>query len=252
MTWMAHALKSDLHLPRWLMGFEGEENEPDLSALEGLSDEDLEALDELADLTPEEVQALAEASEPSEAEKAVQGLKEALRKERNQRRELARENKRLTAEAEKASKKPVPKSGSGSKSTEDDEDDSKTAELEESRQRSVRLAERLAKNAVDTSIIKAAGPFKFKDVDDVLALINRADIDVEQDDDDPTSVEVDEDTVKDALKALAKKKPHLLVQEEKEGGPSGSGSKFGGGRNGNDATSKDALKKKYPALNRRR
>ena len=55
------------------------------------------------------------------------------------------------------------------------------------------------------------------------------------------------DNSTDALKALAKAKPHLLVAE---GEGTKSASKFGGGQKSQDQLDEEALMAKYPALRR--
>lgn len=110
------------------------------------------------------------------------------------------------------------------------------------------LAVKLRDQAVDQEIVKIASKLNFRDIDDALTLVKRADIEVDQDDDDPSEIEVDLDSVETAIKALATKKPHLLLAE---GDREPSGSKFSGGKGKKKAdASEEALKNKYPALNR--
>lgn len=167
------------------------------------------------------------------------GLKSALRKERQLRRALEKENRQL----KKGSTKPKAKA----KEDEDSDDSSSNSEEDQVAQaRQEKLAGKLLNNAINTEIIKVAGG-SFKDIDDVLALINRELIDADQDDDDPSEVTIDAESVKDAVKALAKKKPHLLAGGT--GGPK-SGSKFGGSRKSKDGMTEEQLLEKYPALRR--
>jgi hypothetical protein len=89
--------------------------------------------------------------------------------------------------------------------------------------------------------------------------VRRSDIDFDQDDDDPSEVEVDLDTVMDALKDLARRKPHLVVKKgsgngKSDGGdgkPAKSGSKGAGKGGDKTKTTEETLKTKYPALGRR-
>lgn len=239
----------------WLTTLRGFE-EPDLSALEGLEPEDLEALEALTDagLTAEQIAAMAAENEPSEAEQELAGVREALRKERLQRRQLQKQLKAAGV------KPPVKKAAAKQGSTESETDDE---ELQQAVTKAEKLAGQLATSAVNTAIMQVMNSNdkkvpKFTDIDDVLQLISRGDIDVEQDDDDPSQITVDKDTIKEALKALAKKKPHLLTRDDGEGGKGGgkpdekpgTGSKFGGGRRGNESSQTQALMDKYPALKR--
>jgi hypothetical protein len=94
-------------------------------------------------------------------------------------------------------------------------------------------------------ITKLATKMKFRDLDDALKLVERDDIDVDQDDDDPSQVDIDETSVNDALKKLAKSKPHLLIA----GGDSGpSGGNLGSQNKSKDQLDEDKLKELYPTL----
>jgi len=173
-----------------------------------------------------------------EAKPDVEGLKSALSKERKGRREAERELRK---------ERRVKQEQQQTKDQEQDEVKRIQAERDTERSKSEKLAERLANVAVDSAIMRYAGD-QFADMDDVLKLINRTDIDVDQDDEDPSSVNIDEDTVKEAIKSLAKAKPHLL-KVTGEGG-SATGSAFGGGNKSGkkDALSEEAIMAQYPAL----
>ena len=170
--------------------------------------------------------------------KGNEGLKSALTKERKERRRLERENKRL-AKAQK--------------DREDAEKDDATKAKDEAaaeKTKSAKLANRLRDTALDNSIIKLANGMNFADIDDALKLIDRDDIDIDQDEDDPSDIEIDEKTVKEALEALAKRKPHLLKSENGERKPPKSGSKTGGGEKTKEQLDDEALAARYPALRR--
>ena len=236
-----------------IIGFDKESEEEDESEEESEEDEESEEEEsEEEDESEEE-----EDDEKAELEEAKTQLKTALRKERKERRAAQKQMKDLQRQLDEL--KPTGKGGKGSegKGGSDDEKSEEDAEnkrkLASAEARSERLAERLARSAVDTTIIQVAGEAKmpkFTDIEDVLKLIDRDDIDLEQDEEDPSAVEVDKDTVRDALQTLAKAKKHLLVSGNGQGGDK-TGSKFGGG-NKKRTTSKDALRKKYPALGGRR
>lgn len=253
-------------LPDWLVGVEaillaeGDDDDDDDSTDDSEDDQDdsgdqSDDADDESDDDDEED----EDDKTKKVKKVKRGddetvrLKAALKKERLSRRKFEREARQL--------RKAVPaKKSVAKKQAKDEEAEAETrAEIEQARQRSERLAGKLARQAVDNVILKMAGGFKFKDPDDAIALVNRADIDVDQDDEDPSDVEVDEDTVKDALRRLAKRKPHLLVQEsdedeeEDDEGRStkrrrSTGSKFSGKKGRKDELSEEELRKRYSAL----
>lgn len=120
-----------------------------------------------------------------------------------------------------------------------------TAAAQQATERASRLAARLMETAVENVITKLAGKHSFADPDDVLRLLDRSTLAIDQDEDDPSIIEIDEAGVEAAIKALAKAKPHL-IKSNGDGEPSGS--KFGGGRK---PSSDDAdLYDRYPALAR--
>ncbi len=184
-------------------------------------------------------------------------VRAALRKERQGHRATKSELKK----AQRGQGAPPAKKGAKQES--DDERARQEAEREAA-SREEKIAAKLATKAVDSTIVRVAAklasdakkPIKFQDIDDVISLVNRGDIDVDQDDDDPSEIEVDEDSVREALKSLAKKKPHLLVtgtSSSNNGGDKGgkTGSKFGGKKGDQKTADEATLVKKYPALGRR-
>lgn len=171
----------------------------------------------------------------------VSGLKSALEKERNDRKAMEKELKALQ------------KKDQAAKDAELSEVDRLKKENEAEKARATKLAEGFRKNAVNQAVLKAAGAAKFRDPSDALRPEVLAAIGVEQDDDDPSSVTIDEKTVTDAIKALAKSKPHYLAtddggQQRQQQKPK-SGSQFGGGGTTSNLTADEqALIKRYPAL----
>lgn len=163
------------------------------------------------------------------------GLKSALQKERRERKRLEREAKELKKFKDEAE-------GKTKSDTDKAKEDASKAES-----KAQKLAVKLRDSALDNAIIKAAGGLKFRDIDDALKLVDRDAIDIEQDDDDPSEIDLDEESVKTALEKLAKAKPHLIVAE---GQGEKSGSKFNGGKKPSKQTDEDVLRSKYPALNR--
>lgn len=215
-----------------LIGFEDGDDDGDEDT-EDSEDEDENSEDEEDNSSDDD-----DDSEDDDEEKPdVKGLKSALAKERAERRRLQKENKAL--------KRSQPAKKAATKPGDNEEEDDSSKPDEEAQRRNERLAGKLLTNAVNTEIIKAAGS-RFTDIDDVLALINRNEIDAEQDDDDPSEVIVDRESVKEAIKQLARKKPHLVASEKNNG--TQTGSKFGGRKKSGNTMSEEQLKDKYPAL----
>lgn len=230
-----------------IIGFEDDEDEEEEESEEEESEEDDDDEDE--DSEDEEDDDEEEDEKSKSKKKSTAGLKSALRKERQSRRDLQRQLKNLQRELEglKTTSKPK-KKGEGKE--EESEDDEKSAEAlqkaAQAEERVEKLAAKLATNAVDTIILKHTGDFK--DPDDVLRFINRKEIDFDQDDDDPSSVEVDEDSVKDAVKALKKAKPYLLKSRDER--LTKSGSKMNGRKKKDSGPTDEQLRSKYSALRR--
>lgn len=169
----------------------------------------------------------------------VSGLKSALEKERADRK---------TAEkALKAFQKAEENRTNAEKTEIQRATDNATRES----QRVQKLAKGFRDRAVNEAVMAAAGKAKFRDPSDALRPEVLAAIGVEQDEDDPTQIEIDEKTVTEAIKKLAKNKPHYLLAEEKKT-LSKSGSSFGGSsESANQTADEAAIARLYPALARR-
>jgi hypothetical protein len=170
----------------------------------------------------------------------VSGLKSALEKERTDRKALEKELKGFRTAAQ----------------TKADAEKTEVQRLTDANAAAIakttKLAEGFKTSAVRTAVLEAAGKAKFRDATDALTADVLAAIGVEQDEDDPTQVTIDAATVTEAIKQLAKKKPHYLATTTPAGGQGGgtpSGSKFGGSNNnGKVDPTKAALAERYPAL----
>jgi hypothetical protein len=166
------------------------------------------------------------------------GLKSALQKERTERRAMEKELKAFRA----------------AQTAKDDAEKTEVQRLTDQQtqasQRLQKLADGYRNNAVEAAILRAATEAKFRDPSDALRAEVLSAIGVEQDQDDPTAITIDSATVKDAVKALAKSKPHYLqAPAGAQGTGAPSGSKFGGGSNsGGKPDQNAALLKAYPAL----
>lgn len=175
----------------------------------------------------------------------VQGLLSALKAERKQRRD-----------AEKRAKAAERKLNAGKKPKEDDggddgsKDDSEIQEQLRSEQtKTTRLAERLRLREIDAAIIQVAQDAGFIDPTDAVTDFIRNQVDYDQDEDDPAEVEIDMDTVEDAVKKLARKKKHL-VGEVPDKNRQKSGSKFRkkAGDDGDKSSLEKTLQANYPSL----
>jgi hypothetical protein len=166
----------------------------------------------------------------------TEGLQSALRKERQQRKQFEKELRQLRALKEEIESKDATETDKAKKAA------------ERAEEKATKLAARLRAQAVDITITKFASQLNFQDINDALVQLQRDSDWVDQDDDDPSEIEVDEAAVEKAVKALADKKKYLLKsQDEKEP----SGSKFGGGKNNSDDMDEETLRQKYPALRQR-
>lgn len=162
-------------------------------------------------------------------------LKKALQEERAQRKALEKEKKIN----ERARQRKEQGDSAALKQAEED--------LDAARKRTEKLAAGYKKTAVDRAIEKVATTLKFRDTEDALLLVDRSAILVDQDEDDPSQVDIDADSVKKAVKALADKKKHLLATGTEDGEPTGS--QFGNRNNGNRKKStEEEYKAKYSAL----
>jgi hypothetical protein len=200
--------------------------------IRGSQDDDENEDDESSDSESDE------GDEEQDSDKAedTTALKNALRKERNARKKFERDFKKLQ------------KTLGDKADQEKSETDKAKEDASKAESKAQKLAERLKLSAVDNAIIKVGTKMKFRDIDDALKLIDRDAIDIEQDEDDPTVMDLDETSVKAALDALAKAKPHLILAD---GQGEASGSKFGGSRKSNESNSDKLLMERYEAFGTR-
>lgn len=168
---------------------------------------------------------------PTQAD--IDALKAALEKERRLNKRL---NRRQTIEQK-------------NKSAEDNKEQEDLASAQNREREATAKAEKLAagllQRDINSVIEKIARDLKFLDPDDAIAGVDRSIIESDQDDEDPTDILVNEETVRDAVKALAAKKPHFIRTGTDDGEPTGS--PFGG-RRGKKKSSDDELRDLYPAL----
>lgn len=229
-------MRKAIELPAWLQGITLVGNEPK-------DEKDKDSKDSKDDSDDDEDDEDEEDDDKGDKDdKSVkpenEALLAALRKERKRANIAEKALKKANASVDETTNKDL---------TEKEKAQKQASEAEK---KSAKLAEKLLDGAVDNAIIKMATGLNFRDIDDALKLVDRGDIGVEQDEDDPSEIELDEKSVETALKSLAKSKPHLIMAD---GQGDRSGSRFGGGKS-SKRTDKDAedqvLRGKYAALNR--
>jgi len=174
-----------------------------------------------------------ESHEEDTGTESLAGLKAALRRER----QLNREATRKLTKLERASQRRT--------QAEESELERTKRELTESSNRSQRLAEGFKKVRVDSAIERVARKLKFRDTDDALAMVDRNLITVDQDEDDPSDIDIDSASVETAVKKLAAAKKHLLASGTED--DDATGGQFGR-KKGSKQTSEDEYRQKYSAL----
>lgn len=162
-----------------------------------------------------------------------ENLQKALKAERRENAKNARELKKL-------------QQAQGNKDQKEQSDlDAAKNELQETKARTEKLAAGLLKRDIDSKIRAAARELKFLDIEDALNGVDRSKIAFDQDPDDPTDIDIDEDSVNSVVKALATKKPHFLSRGTEDGEPTGS--TMGGSRKKKKST-EETYKEHYPSL----
>ena len=172
----------------------------------------------------------------------VDKLKSALKKERQLRRGLSKELRGLKQFKE------------GKETEENAEETKASKQLPGLKATNQKLAAALRKQAVEMAITRHASALNFHDPEDAVSRLWEK-VEVDQDDDDPSTVDIDDDEVVDLLKDLAKKKPYLIRSEsgkgEEETELSPSGSKFNQKRKTGTQVDDATLAARFPAMARR-
>ena len=86
---------------------------------------------------------------------------------------------------------------------------------------------------------------KFIDPSDAINGVDRSKLVYDQDDEDPTDIDIDLTSVVAEVKRLAASKPHFITRGTDDGEPSGSG--FGGSKK-QKKSSEDQMRELYPSL----
>jgi hypothetical protein len=173
------------------------------------------------------------------SEDEISGLKSALEKERNDRKALDKE----LAAFRKAQKAKEDSEKSEVQRLADD-----NASLGD---RYTKLATQFRNNEVNRVITEAAKSIGFLDPSDALRAEVLDNLEINQDEDDPTKVTVDVTEVVKRVKQLAKAKPHYVGGSQQQAPSTRSGSTFSGASNTgrNDSTAEQQrLAQLYPAL----
>lgn len=215
-----------IELPYWLQSLTitGREDDEDKDNSEENSDEDQDNDED--DKNNED-----DKNSEGTPEEKLAALELALEKERKLRRQAERDARK----AKKSTKPPEQKQA---------EDDETKQELAKSQTKISLLAQGFLDSKVEAAVLAEARKQGFIDPTDALINSVLKEVDADQDEEDPTDVEVDLESVVDAVKALAKKKQHLVG---KGTATTKSGSKFRGKGN-EDKGSDAALVEYYPSL----
>lgn len=215
----------ELLLPAVIFGAEGENDGDSTDSTDGDNDSD-DTDAGSADVNKDEVHDDAD-------DERTKGLRSALQKER------ARANK-----AEKAEKAAL-KDKEARELAEKTEVEQAQILTQKAQERAEKLSNGFLQRSLNDSIRKAAQDLKFIDPTDAIEGVERSGFVYEQDEDDPSEVEIDEKSIIAAVKALSAKKPHFIRTGTDDGEPTGG--QFGGSRK-KKTTTEDEFKKKYPAL----
>jgi hypothetical protein len=161
-------------------------------------------------------------------------LEKALAAERRQNKAKDRELRRALA-------------GKAQKEESENEDlETTKKDLQSTKAKAEKLAAGLLQRDINAAITRAADKLKFVDAEDAINGIDRTTLVFDQDEDDPTDIDIDEDSVMAAVKKLAAKKPHFLTKGTEDG--ESTGSPMGGSRKRDKKTTEDQLREHYPSL----
>lgn len=177
----------------------------------------------------------------------AEALKAALRSERQLRKKAEKGQKLTGRELAK-----LRKAQDDIKAAEEGEVAAAKKKADEAAAKSSKLAAKLRQTSLEKAITEAARKANFRDPDDVITQLHRsnfAGIEIDQDDEDPSDVEVDKASVEKAVKKIATEKPHWLIAA---GDDKPSGSSFNGGTPNNKGGNKaQEYADRFPALRNR-
>lgn len=214
-------------LPEFIFGFEGEED-GDSGDSSNDSGNDSGEQNGAAGSSSDSSSKHDDADDPN-----VKGLKAALETERRERKALEKKIKAAEKVQEEAAL------------AEKSEAEREKIRAEKAEEKATKLAAGFVRKSLDSAIDAAAKKAGFIDTDDALKGVDRSDIPVEQDEDDPSEVTIDTKAVERLVKALAAKKPHFIRTGTEDGEATGSG--FGGSKP-KKKTAQDQDLENYPSL----
>lgn len=163
----------------------------------------------------------------------TEGLLRALQEERRKNREKDKKLRKIEKDQQRAS------------SSKDELLTEAQKELETSTSRVTKLSEGFLRMKLNSAIESAARKSRFRDTDDALSMVDRSLISFDQDEDNPSDVDIDLKTVEAAVKKLATSKKHLISAGTDDG--HGTGGQFGTKGSGKKTTEEE-LRAKYPNL----
>lgn len=172
-------------------------------------------------------------TDESNSEGNTAGLKKALQEERRKARESERKLKKIERDQQRAS------------ASKDDLLKEAQTELETTNQRVTKLSNGFLNLKLNAAIEAAARKSRFRDTDDALSMVDRSLITYDQDEDNPSDVDIDLKSVESAVKKLAGTKKHLIAAGTDDG--HGTGGQFGT-KGGSKKTTEEELRAKYPNL----
>lgn len=218
--------------PEFFFGAEGEEDAAGTQGGNANEDgsDDSDSSDDGVDTNDSDENEHDDADDPK-----VQGLKAALAAERAK---AKREERRANALAKEKKTRELAEMG---------ELEQAQTKVTESQDKISRLAAGILRRDLDAAIRSAAVKANFVDPEDAVALVNRSALTYEQDEDDPSDIDIDLKTIQAEVKRIAQKKPHFIRgQENTDEDDEPTGSEFK--RKGKKRTTEEALMEKYPAL----
>ena len=163
----------------------------------------------------------------------VAALQRALQAERRNNKRLTRENNRFKASQDRQN------------NDEANELEETRTKLQESTSRTEKLAAGLLSRDLNKAIEDEAKKQNFIDPSDAINGVDRLKLVYDQDDEDPTDIDIDLASVIAEVKRLAASKPHFISGGTDDGEPSGSG--FGGSKK-QKKNSEDQMRELYPSL----
>lgn len=158
--------------------------------------------------------------------------------------------------AERAKNKKLERERAADQKTKDDaalkdktEIEQATIREQKATERATKLAAAFRTSAITSAVKEEAAALKFIDPTDALTDAIFAQIEADQDEDNPADVTIDKASVTKAIKALAAAKPHLVLKGTDDGEPTGSSYGNSSRTKPKSKSEEDRLRQLYPSLN---